>query len=299
MQSDIALLDRVTRYIVKHKGKGLRPVLVLLSARLAGTPNDSTYIVASVVELLHTATLVHDDVVDDADVRRSFPSINAIWKNKISVLLGDYLLSKSLIGATQTGKLEIMQMLAEAAKRLSKGELLQIEKSRKLDITEGEYYRMISDKTAALISASCVLGGLTVTDDKQKLDALYNYGENLGIAFQIKDDLLDYTGTTSIVGKPVGNDIRGKKITLPLILAMRNAPQKEARFIIKLLKKGVSDKEVQYIIDFTKQNNGVSGAEETAREYGNKASDNLKVFSDETTILHAKSFIDYVLTRKK
>ena len=270
MASNVPLVDNIAKYIVRHKGKGLRPLLVLLSAKMIAEPNQNTYIVASLIEILHTATLVHDDVVDNANVRRNFPSINAIWKNKISVLMGDYLLAKSLISATETGSMEIMHLLAETSRRLSQGELFQIEKSRKLDITQEEYLKLISDKTAALLSACTELGGMTVSADPYQREALRNFGENLGIAFQIKDDLLDYEGKQSIVGKPVGADLHEKKITLPLILAMNKAPVSEKKDIIKMLKKGVNKDQVKKIIEFSTRYEGISGAKKSALEYADK-----------------------------
>jgi octaprenyl-diphosphate synthase len=299
MQSDVALVDKIAKYIVRHKGKGLRPLLVLMSARLCGIPNKNTYTLASVVELLHTASLVHDDVVDDASVRRGFPSINAMWKNKISVLMGDYLLAKSLIGATESGKLEYMNILANTSRRLSKGELLQIEKSRKLDITEDEYFKIVSDKTAALISACCRLGALSVDASDDQLSAIQQYGEYLGIAFQIKDDLLDYEGKQNIIGKPIGADLKEKKITLPLLLSFKNAPTKEKDFIIKILKKGVNTHDVKHIIEFCKKYGGISNAMESAKSYAEKAKSNLKIFPENEFKKIAFQFVDYVLNRSK
>jgi len=299
MSSDVALVDKIAKYIVRHKGKGLRPLLVLMSARLSGGANENTYTLASVVELLHTASLVHDDVVDDANVRRGFPSINAMWKNKISVLMGDYLLAKSLIGATESGKLEYMNVLANTSRRLSKGELLQIEKSRKLDITEKEYFKIVSDKTAALISACCELGALSVDANDEKLHAMKQYGENLGIAFQIKDDLLDYEGNQNIVGKPIGADLKEKKITLPLLLSFKVAPAAEKKFIIKILKKGASNHDVKRIIEFCKTHDGITNAAVTAQSFADKAKSNLKIFPDNEYKEAAENFVDYVLSRKK
>ena len=299
MTSDVALVDKIAKYIVRHKGKGLRPLLVLLSARLCGTPNNNTYTLASVVELLHTASLVHDDVVDDAGTRRGFPSINAMWKNKISVLMGDYLLAKSLIGATESGKLQYMNVLANTSRRLSKGELLQIEKSRKLDITEKEYFKIVSDKTAALISACCELGALSVDASNDQIKAMQQYGENLGIAFQIKDDLLDYEGIQSIVGKPLGADLKEKKITLPLLLSFKNAPADEKKFIIKLLKKGANNHDVKRIIDFCKTYEGIIKATESAQSFADKARSSLNIFPENEYKDSAAKFVDYVLSRKK
>jgi len=299
LASNVFLIDNITKYIVKHKGKGLRPLLVLLSAKLLSSPNDKTYMVATVVELLHSATLIHDDVVDDAIVRRGFPSINAIWKNKISVLMGDYLLAKSLISATETGDIEIMAILADTAKRLSKGELLQIEKSRKLDITEAEYFKMISDKTAALISACCELGAMTVSERTEEREWLRQYGENLGIAFQIKDDLLDYQGDQIVLGKPVGADLREKKITLPLILSFKNSPEKERKFILQIIKKGVTKKDIDKIYNFIQTYGGLQSAREYVLSYAKKAKQSLDQIQNGYAKENALSFVDYVINRKK
>lgn len=299
LTSNVFLIDNITRYIVKHKGKGLRPLLVLLSARLIGEPNHNTYVVASVVELLHTATLVHDDVVDDAYVRRGFPSIKAIWKNKISVLMGDFLLAKSLIGATETGEMRIMSTLADTAKRLSKGELLQIEKSRKLDIVEEEYMRIIADKTAALISSCCALGAMTISENETYIKSLQDYGENLGIAFQIKDDLLDYQGDQIFIGKAVGADLKQKKITLPLILAFQNAPKKEKKFILQLIKKGVTDQDIETIFQFCQKYRGLQLAQDHVLKFANDAKKQIQPFQTGQAKENALKFVDYIIHRKK
>jgi len=299
LASNVFLIDNITKYIVRHKGKGLRPLLVLLSAKLISSPNEKTYLVATIVELLHTATLIHDDVVDEAIVRRGFPSINAIWKNKISVLMGDYLLAKSLISATETGDMQIMSILADTAKRLSKGELLQIEKSRKLDITEAEYFKMISDKTAALISACCELGAMTVSENHEEREALRKYGENIGVAFQIKDDLLDYQGDQIVLGKPVGADLKEKKITLPLILSFKNSPDKEKKFILQLIKKGVSQKDINRIYDFIKTYDGLQSARDYVLSYSEKAKQALVPLGNSSAKENAIIFVDYIINRKK
>jgi octaprenyl-diphosphate synthase len=299
MSSNVALVDKVAKYLVRHRGKGLRPLLVIICARMVGEPNKNTYLVAALVEILHTATLVHDDVIDEAEVRRSFPSINALWRNKISILMGDYLLAKSLISATATGSLEIMEILAHTAKRLSKGELLQIEKSRKMDISEQEYYRIVSDKTAALLSACCELGCLTARDIREDRQALARYGENIGIAFQIKDDLLDFEGKENILGKHVGADLKGKKITLPLIVSLNNAPGREKNFILKMLKKGVTNDDIKKIISFCEQYGGIRQAYQTAKDYAEKAKQSIASFPDNTYKDNAIKFVDYVISRKK
>ncbi len=299
LSSNINLIDTVVKYVIKSKGKGLRPLLVLMSAKLVGQPTPETYTVASIVELLHTASLIHDDVVDNAHVRRGLPSINAMWKNKVAVLMGDYMLSKCLIGASSTGNLRTMQVLAESAKRLSQGELSQIEKSRKLNITETEYFEIISDKTAALISSAAELGALSTSKNVDDHQRLKEFGENLGLAFQIKDDLLDYFGHQSIIGKPVGNDFKDKKITLPLIFAFKNSNVDEIRKIKRLLKKGVNAKEVKQIIAFVQKKGGTDYAEEKKNDYAQKAKACLDYYPDSDVKQSLLQFVDYTVQRTK
>ncbi|KAA3609820.1 MAG: polyprenyl synthetase family protein [Calditrichaeota bacterium] len=297
MSSNVTLIDTVVKYIVKHKGKNLRPLLVLMSGKLTGTPNNNTYIVASIVEMLHSATLIHDDVVDDADLRRGFPSINAAWKNKIAVLIGDYLLSKCLIGGTKTGSLDVMNILADSSKRLSKGELLQIAKSKTLNITEDEFIGMISDKTAALIGAASELGAITSSDNEQDRENMKQFGESLGIAFQIHDDLLDYYGNQKLVGKPIGNDFKDKKLTLPLIYAFQKAEKKETSKIKKKIKKGVKRKEIKEIISFAEKYDGISYAQKMQDKYAQKAKDSLETYPDSDVKNALFKFVDYVIER--
>ena len=299
LSSNVQLLDTIIKYVVKSKGKGLRPLLVIMSAKLVGRTAEDTYTMASVVEMLHTASLVHDDVVDETYVRRGMPSINAMWKNKIAVLMGDYLLSKCLISAAGTGNIRVMQILAEASKRLSRGELLQIEKSRKLNISETEYFEIISDKTAALISAASELGALSTSKNVDDHERLRNFGENLGIDFQIKDDLLDYYGHQKIIGKHVGNDFKDKKITLPLIYAFKQATSKEISSIKRRLKRGVNSKHVKEIIDFVEQRGGIEYANSKKEEYAQKAKDCLKQYDDNETKDSLFNFVDYTVRRKK
>lgn len=298
MASNIKLVDTVVKYIVKHKGKSIRPLLVLLSSKLVGTPNKNTYRIASIIEMLHSASLIHDDVVDEAAVRRGFPSVNAIWKNKVAVLIGDYLLSKCLIGATMTDRLEVMNILSHSAKRLSKGELFQIEKSIRMNISEDEYIMMISDKTAALISAASELGALSTSDREEDRMNLRNFGENLGIAFQIQDDLLDYYGHQSIIGKPSGNDFKEKKITLPLIHSFEKAKANEIRKIKKLLSKGVTRKDVDFIITFAEDNGGIEYAQLKKNEYARKAKDCLQSYPENDIKSSLYAFVDYIIHRK-
>ncbi len=299
MASNITLIDTIVKYIVKHKGKNLRPLLVIMSAKLIDPPNRNTYIVASIVEMLHSATLIHDDVVDEAEIRRGFPSINAVWKNKISVLMGDYLLSKCLIGGTETGSLEVMRLLADASKRLSKGELLQIERSRTLNITEEEFLGMIGDKTAALLGAASELGALSVSEKMEDRQNLKAYGENLGIAFQIRDDLLDYFGSQKLIGKPVGNDFKDKKLTLPLIHAFSKAPEKEIRRIKKKLKKGVGKEDIREIIRFAEQHGGIDYARRMQNEYAARAKAAIGGYPDSIVKKAMIQFVDYVIERAK
>lgn len=299
MASNITLIDTIVKYIVKHKGKNLRPLLVIMSAKLINPPNRNTYIVASIVEMLHSATLIHDDVVDEAEIRRGFPSINAVWKNKISVLIGDYLLSKCLIGGTETGSLEVMRLLADASKRLSKGELLQIERSRTLNITEEEFLGMIGDKTAALLGAASELGALSVSEKEEDRKNLKAYGENLGVAFQIRDDLLDYFGSQKLIGKPVGNDFKDKKLTLPLIHAFSKAPAKEIKAVKKKIKKGVGKEDIREIIRFAEQYGGIEYARRMQNEYAARAKAAIDAYPDSTIKKAMIQFVDYVIERAR
>ncbi|MDO7610624.1 MAG: polyprenyl synthetase family protein, partial [Crocinitomicaceae bacterium] len=234
LKSNVPLLDKVTHYIVKRKGKQMRPLFVFLSAKMLGEINEKTYSAASLVELLHTATLVHDDVVDDANERRGFFSVNALWKNKIAVLVGDYMLSKILLLSLEKDNTDLLSVVARSVKEMSEGELLQIEKSRTLDITEKEYFDVIRKKTASLISTCCEAGAISVNSTEER-ENMKMFGEKVGLAFQIKDDIFDY-GSPNNIGKPTGIDIREQKLTLPLIYVLRNSPpkiQKELKRIIK------------------------------------------------------------------
>ncbi len=299
MASNVRIVDEVAKYLVRHKGKQLRPMLVITSARTLADPGEKTYLAAVVVELLHTATLVHDDVVDESEIRRGFPTINAVWKNKIAVLMGDYLLSKSLIIATEIGHLELMNIIANVAKRLSKGELLQIQKSRKLNINESEYFQMISDKTASLISACCEIGAITVNATDRERDILRSFGEYLGIAFQIKDDLLDYQSRSSILGKPVGHDLKEKKITLPLIYALEAVGKDERKQITRMLKNGVEKKEINYIVDFIIKYQGIKRAEAKAQEYKDRAIAELDKLPQTKAREVLQNLAEFVVNRSK
>ena len=259
VKSRVSLLDRIMQYIVKHKGKQIRPMFVLLSARLGGEINDSTYRAASLVELLHTATLVHDDVVDDAMERRGFFSINALWKNKIAVLVGDYLLSKGLLLSLNNNDHKVLQILSDAVKAMSEGELLQIEKARNLNLKEEIYYEIIKGKTASLLSSACAAGASSTFKDDALIEKVRLFGEKVGMAFQIKDDLFDY-GTADI-GKPTGNDIREKKLTLPIIYALNHCDSATQRKIIYIVKNENTEKaKVQFVIDEVKKAGGIDYA---------------------------------------
>ncbi|RAI98479.1 octaprenyl-diphosphate synthase [Chitinophaga skermanii] len=278
VKSHVPLLDRIMHYIVKRKGKQIRPMFVILSAKLfAPTIEEGTYRAAALVELLHTATLVHDDVVDDAYERRGFFSINALWKNKIAVLVGDYLLSKGLLLSLNNKDFRTLQILAEAVKEMSEGELLQIEKTRKLDIKEDIYFEIIRRKTASLLAAACAAGAWSVTGNDDTTQLMQKFGEKVGIAFQIKDDLFDY-GTAN-VGKPTGIDIREKKMTLPLIYTLQHAPVDTRKRIINIVKNHNTDKDkVAEVIDIVQKSGGIQYAKEKMIQYRDEALEILHQF---------------------
>lgn len=259
MRSDVGLLDKITQYVLKQKGKRIRPILVLLSAKLCGGISETSYRAAALVELLHTATLVHDDVVDDAERRRSMFSINALWKNKIAVLLGDFLLSRGLLLSLDHQDYTVLHTLSDAVRRMSEGELLQIEKSRLLDIDEETYFRIISDKTASLISACTTAGALSATDDEATVDRMRTMGEQLGLAFQIRDDLFDFG--VKDVGKPIGIDLQEKKLTLPLIYALRESSRGEKRRIMKIVRQDEKSRsDIRTVSTFVTERGGIDYA---------------------------------------
>lgn len=299
MKSKVGLVDLVTKYILKQKGKKIRPLLVLLSSKISGEINERTYRGAVLVELLHTATLVHDDVVDNADKRRGFPSINAIWKNKIAVLMGDYLLSRGLMIAVDGKDFDFLKIMTGTVKRMSEGELLQIQKTRKLDIDEETYFKIISDKTASLFETCCEIGARSSSTDPEFHIAMRNYGENLGIAFQIKDDILDYDGSTKLFGKPIGGDIKEKKITLPLIYSLAQASKSEVLHIKKLIKSGNKKDSVNRVINFVHEKNGIAYAEKVAHEYASKAKKCLEKFPENSSKTALAALVDFVLERKQ
>lgn len=298
MKSKVYLLDKIMGYIVKRKGKQMRPMFVFLSAGLHGQINEATYRGAALIELLHTATLVHDDVVDDANYRRGFFSINALWKNKIAILVGDYLLSRGLLLSIDNEDFDLLKIVSEAVREMSEGELLQIEKARKLNITEDIYYDIIKQKTASLIAACCAVGSRSVNKDDEISEKMKVFGEKVGMAFQIKDDLFDY-GTNDI-GKPLGIDIKEKKMTLPLIHALNNADKSEQRQIIKLIKnKSDKNSTVKTVVDFVKNNNGIAYAEEVMQNYYNEAMTIIKDFPESEYRQSLMDLVKYTIERKK
>jgi octaprenyl-diphosphate synthase len=298
MKSHVPLLDRIMYYIVRRKGKQVRPMFVFLSAKLCGEINEATYVGASLVELLHTASLVHDDVVDDSNERRGFFSINALWKNKVAVLVGDYLLAQGLLLALKNKEFRQLEILSEAVKSMSEGELLQLEKARRLDIKESIYYDVIRQKTASLIAASCSTGAASVTKDEDVIERVRLFGENIGIAFQIKDDLFDFG--TDDVGKPLGIDIQEKKLTLPLIYALDNASNSDKRHIIRLIKKyNDRPEKVQEVIAFVQQSGGLEYAEQAMQRYSEKAFETLYTFPESASRQSLEELVVYVTQRKK
>ncbi len=297
MRSKVGLIDLIARYIIRQKGKKVRPILVLLSAKLCGTINQRSYRAATLVEILHTATLVHDDVVDDADTRRGLASINAVWKNKIAVLMGDYLLSRGLLLSLENKDYYFLHSTSNAVKRMSEGELLQIQKSRQMDNDEDTYLKIISDKTASLFSTCTDIGAASTTEDAEKRNAMKEYGERVGMAFQIQDDLLDYLGRKSVMGKSTGIDIKEKKLTLPLIYALEHAPTKDSRRALKIIKNGAKQKEIQWVLEFVKANAGIDYAVGKAAEFGRSASASLSLFEDSPAKDALKGFVDFVLAR--
>ncbi len=297
LKSKVALLELITRYILKQKGKKIRPLLVLLSSNLCGGITERSYRGAALVELLHTATLVHDDVVDNAETRRGFPSINAVWKNKIAVLMGDYLLSRGLMSAVDGNDFDFLRVITNTVKRMSEGELLQISKTRKLNIDEETYFRIISDKTASLLSTCCEIGARASTVEAEKISAMREFGENLGIAFQIRDDILDYIGTKKVFGKPLGGDIKEKKITLPLIYALKKSPKDETNKIIKLIRNGANKPDVDEVISFVQKYDGIKYAESAANDYSNRALSNLAIFDQSESRSSLESLVSFVVER--
>lgn len=299
MRSKVPLLDKITWYIVQRKGKQVRPMLVLLSARLFGPIEEASYTAASLIELLHTATLVHDDVVDDSNERRGFFSINALWKNKIAVLVGDYLLSQGLSLSVKTGQYHLLEIVSRAVQEMAEGELMQIEKARRLDIQEQIYFDIIRQKTASLIAAACSAGAASATSDPEVIEKMRLFGEKTGIAFQIKDDLFDFG--TDDVGKPLGIDIKEKKMTLPLIYALSKADRSTRRHIINIVKnESHKTDKVAEVIQMVRQSGGIEYATEAMLRYRSEALELLQQIAPESPARAALSeLLVFVTDRKK
>lgn len=297
VKSRVALLDRIMQYIVKRKGKQMRPMFVLLSAKLGGTVNNGSFRAASLVELLHTASLVHDDVVDDSMERRGFFSINALWKNKIAVLVGDYLLMKALLLALNNREYIILEMLADAVKVMSEGELLQFEKSRKLNFSEEVYYEIIKGKTASLLASACASGASTTFSDPEKIQKMKQFGEKVGMAFQIKDDLFDY-GSADI-GKPTGNDIKEKKLTLPLIYTLNHCSAEMRKKIIYIVKNENTRKNsIRYVTESVMATGGIRYATEKMFHYRDEALAILHEFPDTDVRQALEELVRYTTDRQ-
>ena len=300
MSSKVALLNRITHYIVNRKGKQMRPMFVFLVSKMVsnGEVSERTYRGASVIELIHTATLVHDDVVDDSNQRRGFFSVNALWKNKIAVLIGDFLLSKGLLLSIDNGDFDLLKIISIAVREMSEGELLQIEKARRLDITENIYYEIIRQKTATLIAACCSLGAASVKPESEHVEVMRKFGELIGMAFQIKDDLFDYGDTQ--IGKPTGIDIKEQKMTLPLIYVLNKASKKDKNWLINSIKNhNKNAKRVKEVIAFVKDNNGLDYAVSKMKAFQEEALLLLKTYPDSVYRNSLELMVNYVIDRKK
>jgi octaprenyl-diphosphate synthase len=300
MSSKVSLLNRITHYVVNRKGKQMRPMFVFLIAKMSnnGEVNDRTYRGAAVIELIHTATLVHDDVVDDSNRRRGFFSINALWKNKIAVLVGDFLLSKGLLLSIDNEDFDLLKIISVAVREMSEGELLQIEKARNLDITEAIYFEIIRQKTATLIAACCAMGAKSVNADSEKVENMRKFGELIGIAFQIKDDLFDYGDEQ--IGKPTGIDIKERKMTLPLIYALNNASEKDRRWLINSVKNHNKDaKRVKEVIHFVKDIGGLDYATEAMKDYQQRALELVQTYPSSPYKDSLELMVSYVIDRKQ
>ena len=299
LSSNISLLDKIMHYIIKRKGKQMRPMFVFLTAKLFNKFNEKTYRAASMIELLHTATLVHDDVIDEANLRRGVFSINALWKNKVAVLVGDFLLSRGLLLAVKNKEYELLEIMSATVQDMSEGELLQIEKARKLDITESVYYEIIRKKTASLIAACCSSGANSVEESNIMIEKMRVFGETAGIAFQIKDDLFDYSKNT-LIGKSTGIDIREQKMTLPLIYTLNSVDKKLKNYIINIIKNhNKNEKKVGEVIELVKQNGGLDYAKKIMLKFYNEALEILGDFEDNEAKTSLQLLLDYVINRKK
>ncbi len=297
MRSKVPLLDRITHYIVKRKGKQMRPMFVFFSSGLCGGITPASYRAAALIELLHTATLVHDDVVDDSNERRGFFSINALWKNKIAVLVGDYLLSKGLLLSVENNDHDLLKIVSTAVRVMSEGELLQIEKARRLDIQEEIYFDIIRQKTASLIASCCASGAASSGASKEVIEKMHQFGEHIGIAFQIKDDLFDY-GPDGIIGKPTGIDIKESKMTLPLIFSLSKASYSDRKRIINIIKShNTNDKKVKEVIEFVKQSGGIQYAESQMKIYQQKAFELLDSFPENVYKQSLHDLVQFTIER--
>jgi octaprenyl-diphosphate synthase len=298
LKSRIPLLNIITNYVIRRKGKQIRPMFVFLSAKLLGDINSSTYIAAALIEILHTATLIHDDVVDNSYERRGFLSINAIWKSKVAVLVGDYLLSRGMLLAVNNKQYELLNIVSRAVKEMSEGELLQIQKSRKLNLTEEQYYEIIRKKTATLIASCTACGAKSVSASDEVVDQMWKFGEYTGMAFQIKDDLLDYQDR-SIIGKPTGNDIKEKKLTLPLIHVLSNNNKSDNKKILSIINnKNKNSKNIKEVIEFVEKNGGIEYSVSKMIEYRNKALDIICDYPDSEIKQSLVDLVDFAAARK-
>jgi len=299
MSSKVPLLDVITNYLYRRKGKQLRPMIVFLSAGLNGKISQSTYVAAGMIELLHTATLIHDDVVDEAYERRGFFSINALWRSKIAVLVGDYMLSRGLLLAIEKNEIELLRIMSEAVKDMSEGELLQIERSRKMDIDEETYYEIIKKKTASLLASCAANGASSVGSSPEAIQQMKDFGQYLGMAFQIKDDLFDYQ-PKGIIGKPTGNDIKEKKLTLPLIYSLSKSSSKEQSEILKLVRNSKKNpKAVERVIEFVKQKGGLEYTEKKMLEFKSKALEVLALYPESEFRSSLEKLTEYIVERSK
>lgn len=299
MKSKIPILNEITNFIIHRKGKQIRPTFVFLIAKMLGNISDKTYRAASLIELIHTATLVHDDVVDDSYMRRGFFSINALWKSKIAVLVGDYLLSKSVIIATENKDFDLLEIISRTIKKMSEGELLQFEKSRELDIDEEVYYQIVYQKTATLIAACCEAAAFSVGSDYNIANELKQFGELIGIAFQIKDDLFDYTNS-SIIDKPIGMDIKEQKITLPLIYVLNTTDINSKKWIINSIKNHNKNKQRVYeVLEFVKENGGLEYAIQKMEKFKNRALVILDKFPSSPSKTSLRLMLNYIINREK
>ncbi len=298
MQTDQFLINRISGYMTTRHGKMLRPILILLSAKLFGKPNKDTISSAVLVELLHAATLIHDDVVDRAERRRGIPAVHSIWKNKISVLMGDFLFSRALIKLVRLRNFDALDVLSRTAERMSKGELLQMEKNRSNGMDEETYFKMISDKTASLFSASCEMGTLTTTNSLEYREAMALYGEHLGIAFQLKDDLFDFSEKKIFTGKPVGGDVKENLMTLPVIHSLSNRNRKAGK-MVKILRSKRGKKEYKDLVNFVKDNGGLAYTEEKLLYHSKQAVDSLTILDAEFDKDALIDFVQFNLERTK